>query len=183
VWIEARTKLPWAATVGPLQAQATLSLRALVTQARTTRAGHACLHQVVFDQGGWDGGDLGWLQQQGILVVVPAREIMAVTVAAQAQAAAGEGVANSRRVHPVRHGQGNPARPERLETEVVGIAGLTTDDQEGTPEHGRHANRRDLAAKPSHAVVVCPWYYRDDGHGGTPHVPDQRCRPEAAAPL
>jgi hypothetical protein len=34
-----------------------------------------------------------------------------------------------RRAHTVRHGQGNTARTERLETEVVGITGLTTYDQ------------------------------------------------------
>jgi hypothetical protein len=34
-----------------------------------------------------------------------------------------------RRAHTVRHGQGRAARTERLETAVVGIAGLTTDDQ------------------------------------------------------
>jgi hypothetical protein len=81
---------------------------------------------------------------------------------------------------PPRPGQ---PRPERLETEVVDIASLTTDDQYGTPEHGRHANRRDLAAKLSHAVVVRPWHHWDDGPGGNPRVPDPRYRPEAAAPL
>jgi Transposase DDE domain len=80
VLIEARTKIPLAATVVPIQEHETLSLRALVTQARTNLAGHTRLHKVVFDKGFLDGVDLWWLQQQGILFVVPAKENMAVTV-------------------------------------------------------------------------------------------------------
>jgi hypothetical protein len=82
---------------------------------------------------------------------------MAVTVDAQAQAATGESVAVGRRVHPVRHGQGHTAWTERQETEVAGIVGLTTDDQYGTPEHGRPHNRRDFQPNPINAVVVRQW--------------------------
>jgi hypothetical protein len=44
-----------AATVVPIQEHETLSLQALVTQARTNLAGHARLHKVVFDRGFLDG--------------------------------------------------------------------------------------------------------------------------------
>jgi hypothetical protein len=115
--------------VVPSQEHEVLSTRALVTHARTNLAGDARLHQVVFDRGFWDGVDLWWLDQHGLLFVVPAKDHMAVTIDAQAQAAAGEGVTMGRRAHTVRHGQGRAARTERLETAVVGIAGLTTDDQ------------------------------------------------------
>jgi hypothetical protein len=70
-----------------------------------------------------------WLAPQGILVVVPAKDTMAVTVDAQAHTAAGEGVTIGRRAHTVRHGHGKTAWTERLETAVAGIAGLTTADQ------------------------------------------------------
>jgi hypothetical protein len=69
--------------------------------------------------------------------VVPAKANRAGTADARAQAAAGEGLTVGRRVHTVRHGPGKGARTERLETEVVGLTGLTTDDQDGTGEHGR----------------------------------------------
>jgi len=49
----------------------------------------------------------------------------------------------------------------------VGIAGLTTYDQYGTPEPGRHANRRDFQPNPIHAVVMRQWRNRDYGPGGT----------------
>jgi hypothetical protein len=50
---------------------------------------------------------------------------------------------------------------------VVGLTGLTTDDQDGTPEHGRHHHRRDFEATPLHAVVVRQWHGWNDGPGGT----------------
>ena len=164
--IDARPKIPLAATVVPIQEPETLSRRALVKQARTNLAGHARLHQVVFDRGFLDGTALWWRDQRGLLVGVPAKENMAVTVEARAQAAAGEGVTIGRRAHTVRHGQGKTACTERLETEVVGITGLTTYDQYGTPEHARQHNRRDFAPNPINAVVVRKWHNRDYGPAG-----------------
>jgi hypothetical protein len=166
ILIDARTKIPLAAQVSPIQEHETLSLRALVTQARTNLAGHTRLHKVVCDKGFLDGVDLWWLQQQGLLFVVPAKDNRAVTVDAQAQAAAGEGITIGRRAHTMRHGQGQTAWSERLETEVVGVAALTTYDQYGTPEHGRHHHRRDFQPNPINAVVVRTWHGRDFGPGG-----------------
>ena len=129
VWIDAATKIPLAVKVVPIQEHATRSLRALVTQARTNLAGHARLHKVVFDRGVLAGTDRWWLDQHGILFVVPATADMAVTADARALAAAGDGMTVGRRVHTIRHGQGREAWSERRETEVVGLPGLTTYDQ------------------------------------------------------
>ena len=164
--IDARPKIPLAATVVPIQEPETLSRRALVKQARTNLAGHARLHQVVFDRGFLDGTALWWRDQRGLLVGVPAKENMAVTVEARAQAAAGEGVTIGRRAHTVRHGQGKTAHTERLETEVRGITGLTTDAQYGPPAHGRQPHRRDFESNPINAVVVRTWPNRDYGPAG-----------------
>jgi hypothetical protein len=166
VLIDAHTQLPLAAKVVPIQAHETLLLRALVTQARTNLAGDARLHKVVFDKGFLDGTDLWWLDQRGITFVVPAKANMAVTADARAQATAGEGITVGRRTHTVRHGHGTTAWTERLETEVVGITGLTTYDQYGTPEHARRANRRACQANPINAVVVRQWQSKDYGPGG-----------------
>jgi hypothetical protein len=78
---------------------------------------------------------------------------MAVTEDARAQATAGEEMTVGQRVHTVRHGQGSPAGTERLETAVVGITGLTTDDQHGTPEHGGHST----TARISSLMCSMPW--------------------------
>jgi hypothetical protein len=154
-----------AAKVVPIQEHEPLALRALVTQA-CTNLGPTRLPKVVLDTGFWDGVDRWGLQQQGSLLVVPAKDHRAVTVDAQAQAAAGEGIIVGRRVHTVRHGQGQTAWSARLETEGVGIAALTTYDPYGTPEHGRHHHRRDFQPNPLNAVVVRQWHGRDFGPGG-----------------
>jgi len=166
VLIDAATKIPLAVKVVPIQEHETLSLRALVTQARTNLAGHARLHKVVFDRGLLAGTDLWWLDQHGILFVVPAKADMAVTADARALAAAGDGMTVGRRVHTIRHGQGREAWSERRETDVVGLAGLTTYDQYGTPEHERQHHRRDFSPNPINAVVVRKWHGRDFGPGG-----------------
>ena len=137
VLIDARTKIPLAVTVVPIQAHEGLSRRALVTQARTNLAGYARLHKVVCDRGFLAGTDLWWLDQHGLLFVVPAKEDMAVTADARGLAAASDGFPVGCRVPTVRHRQGKAAWQERLETEVVGMAGLTSDDQSGTPAHWR----------------------------------------------
>jgi hypothetical protein len=129
VLIEAATTIPLAVKVGPIQAHETPWTRALVTHARAHLAGAARLHQVVFDRGFLDGTELWWLDQPGITVVVPAKDHMAVTADARGQAAAGAEITVGCRVHTVRHGPGREAWTERLETEVVGITGLTTYDQ------------------------------------------------------
>jgi hypothetical protein len=164
--IDAATKIPLAVKVGKIHEHEALWTRALVTQARLNLAGPTRLHKVIFDKGFLDGSTLWWLDQQGITFVVPAKTNMAVTADARAQAAAGEGSTVGRRVHTVRHGQGRRAWTERLETEVVGITGLTTYDQYGTPEQRRQANRRDFQANPLNAVVVRQWHGKDYGPGG-----------------
>jgi hypothetical protein len=166
IWIDARTQIPLAAKVVKIHDHETLWLRAVVTQARSNRAGSTRRHTVVFDKGFLDGRDLWWLDQHARPCVVPAKAKMAVTAEARAQAAAGEGTVVGRRVYTVRQGQGKTAWTERWETEVVGITRLTTYDQDGTPEDARHANRRDFQAHPIKAVVVRQWQGKDYGPGG-----------------
>ena len=91
---------------------------------------------------------------------------MAVTEDARAQATAGEEMTVGRRVHTVRHGQGSPAGTAQLETAGVGITGLTTYDQDGTPEHGHQHNRRDFEPHAINAVVVRKWNGKDYGPVG-----------------
>jgi hypothetical protein len=91
---------------------------------------------------------------------------MTVTADARALAAAGDGMTVGRRGHTSHHGQGREAWSERRETEVVGLAGLTTDDQDGTPEHERPHHRRDFSPNPIPAGVVRKWHGRDFGPGG-----------------
>jgi hypothetical protein len=48
----------------------------------------------------------------------------------------------------------------------MGITGLTTYDQEGTSEHGRHHHRRDFPPNLINAVVVGTWNGLEYGPGG-----------------
>ena len=107
------------------------------------------------------------MAQRAQLIVVPGKDHMAGTVDACAHTAAGEGITVGRRVHIVRQGKGTMAWSERVETAVMGIAGLTPDDQDGSPEHGRRRRHRDFQPHPINAVVVRQWHGRDYGPGGT----------------
>jgi hypothetical protein len=166
--IEAVTQMPVAVNVGPMQAPEARWARALGTHARLHLAGDAHLATVVFAKGFVEGTTRWWLDQPGIRLVVPAQAKMAVTAEARALAAAGEGVTVGQRVHTVRHGQGHGAWTERLATEVGGITGLTSDEPDGTEEHGRRHHRRDVEPNPIHAVGVRTWQGKDDGPGGKP---------------
>jgi hypothetical protein len=78
----------------------------------------------------------------------------------------GEGVTIGRQTNTVRHGQGGAAWTERLETEVVGITGLTTYHQYKTPGHGRRHNRCDIQPNAINAVVVRMWNAHEYGPAG-----------------
>jgi hypothetical protein len=166
LWLAAVTTSPRAVKVVQIQDHEALWTRALGTHARARLAGYARRHQVVFAKGLWAGTDLGWLAQPGLLLVVPAQDHMAVPAEAQALAAAGEGGTVGHRVHTARHGPGQGAWTERLETAVVGITGPTTSEPYGTEEHGRDHNRHDVEPTPIPAVVVRTGKGKDDGPGG-----------------
>jgi hypothetical protein len=166
VWVEARTKIPLPVQVVKSHDPEVLCRRALVMPAQATPAGATRLDQLAVDRGFWAGPELGWLDQRGITGGVPAKANMAVTADARAQGAAGEEATMGRRVHAIRHGQGRTTWAERLETEVIGIAGLTTYDQYGTVGHGHHHIRHDFQPNPINAVVVRRWNGRDYGPGG-----------------
>ena len=155
-------------TVGQLQAPAGLSRRARVTQARAKRAGEARRHQGGFDRGWWAGTDRWGLYPPGRSCGGPATEDLAVTADARGLAAASDGFPVGCRVPTVRQRQGQAAWQERRATEVVGLAGRTSDAQEGTPAPGGHRPRRDFPATPIPAGVVRKGQGQALGPGGTP---------------
>ena len=105
---DARTKLPLAVKGVPIHAPEGLSRRALVTPARTHLAGASRRHQVIFARGVWDGVARGWLDPQGLTCVGPAHDHLAVTAAARAPAAAGEGITVGRACTRGATGRGQP---------------------------------------------------------------------------
>jgi hypothetical protein len=79
------TKIPLAVKGGPSDAHEARWTRALVTRARLHLQGSARRHNVIFDQGCWDGPTRWWLDPQASTVVVPANTTMAVTADARAK--------------------------------------------------------------------------------------------------
>jgi Transposase DDE domain len=109
--IDAVTKIPLAVKVAKIHEHEALWTRAMVIQAQANLAGVARLHKVVFDKAFVAGTALWWLDQHGMIFVVPAKANMAVAADARAQAAAGADLTRGRRVQTVHHGQGRAAPP------------------------------------------------------------------------
>ncbi len=166
VLIDARSKIPLAAKVVQIQQHEVNFLRELVQQARSNLGGYATLQKLVCDKGFLDGAELWWLNGEGIIFVVPGKKDMAVVADARALAEAGQAVYLGRRSQIVRHRQGKTRWSEELETEVVGIEGLTTYDQYGPTEHAKQCHRKDFQGNSINGVVVRKWHNQDYGPGG-----------------
>lgn len=109
----------------------------------------------------------GAVHQQGVLFVVTSKAGMAVTADAQVLA---KGERGKVREQVVRHGHGKEAKEERLRTELVGIAALTSYDAYGDAEQTQFAHRRAYTAQPLNAVVVRRWNNRVPKGEGTVYL-------------
>ena len=74
----------------------------------------------------------------------------------------------------VGHGHGKKATQERLRTELVGIAALTSYDSYGEVEDTRSAHRRDYVGQPINAVVVRRWDNRVPKGRGTVYLTNEQ---------
>ena len=157
VLIEVRTRLPLALKVVRIEEYEGQWLLLLVQQAQANLGGRARITKVVIDRGYLDGADLWALHQMGLTFVVVGKAGMAVVEDAHALAQTEPAV---ERVRVVRQGHGRTATRERRRTVLVPIAGLTSYDAYGSPEHVRHKNRKDFAGEAINAVVVRLWNNR-----------------------
>lgn len=154
VLIDVPTRLPLAMKVVKIQEYEGRWLVPLLAQAQANLGTRGHISTIVIDRGYLDGEDLWQVHQQGVIFVVVGKAHMAVTQDAQALAKGERGQVRER---VIRHGHGTTAREERLRTELVGIAGLTTYDAYGDPQQTQYANRRDYQGQPINAVVVRRW--------------------------
>lgn len=166
---DVHTRLPLAMKVVKIQEYEGQWLVPLLEQAQRNLGGQGHISTIVIDRGYLDGEDLWQVHAQGVRFVIMGKSTMAVTQDAQALA---KGEKAHVRERVVRHGQGKKATEERLRTELVGIAGLTTYDQYGTAEQVKHANRRDYQGQPINAVVVHRWDNRVPATDGTVYLTD-----------
>ncbi len=167
VLIEVQTRLPLAMKVVKIQEYEGSWLIPLLEQAQRNLGEHAHIDTIVIDRGYLDGDDLWQLHQRGILFVIVGKANMAVVQDAQGLAKGERAVVRER---VISHGHGKKATQERLRTEVVGIAALTSYDSYGEAEHTRYAGRRDYVGQPINAVVVRRWENRVPKGGGTVYL-------------
>src|SRR5712692_7653625 len=167
VLIDVPTRLPLAMKVVKIQEYEGRWLVPLLAQAQANLGTRGHISTIVIDRGYLDGQDLWQVHRQGIIFVVVGKAHMAVTQDAQALAK-GERARVRERV--VRHGYGKTATEERLRTELVGIAGLTTYDAYGEPQQTQYAHRRDYQGQPINAVVVRRWDNRVPATDGTVYL-------------
>jgi hypothetical protein len=167
VLIEVQTRLPLAMKVVKIQEYEGSWLIPRLAQAQRNLGEHAHIGTVVIDRGYLDGEDLWQVHQRGIMFVIVGKANMTVVQDAQGIAQGERAVVRER---VVSHGHGKTATRQRLRTEVVGIAALTSYDSYGEAEHTKSAHRRDYVGQPINAVVVRRWENRVPKGGGTVYL-------------
>jgi DDE family transposase len=167
VLIDVQTRLPLAMKVLQIQEYEGRWLLPLLEQAQGNLGTRGHISHIVIDRGYLDGEDLWQVHQQGVIFVVVGKTNMVVTQDAQALAKRERGQVRER---VVRHGRGKTAREERLRTELVSIAGLTTYDDYGDPQQTQYAHRRDYQGQVINAVVVRRWDNRVPTGEGTVYL-------------
>jgi hypothetical protein len=167
VLIEVQTRLPLAMKLVKIQDYEGSWLIPLLEQAQRNVGEDAQIGTVVIDRGYLDGEDLWRVHQKGILFVIVGKANMAVVQDAQGLAKGERAVVRER---VVGRGHGKKATQQRLRTELVGIAALTSYDHYGQSEQTQHAHRRDYIGQPLNAVVVRRWENREPKTGGTVYL-------------
>jgi Transposase DDE domain len=167
VLIEVHTRLPLAMKVVKIQDYEGRWLIPLLEQAQRNLGEQAHIDTIVIDRGYLDGDDLWQVHQKGLRFVIVGKANMTVVQDAQGIAKGERAVVRER---VVSHGHGKKATQQRLRTEVVGIAALTSYDSYGEAEHTQAAYRRDYVGHPINAVVVRRWDNRVPKGGGTVYL-------------
>jgi Transposase DDE domain len=167
VLIEVQTRLPLAMKVVKIQDYEGRWLLPLLEQAQRNLGEQAHIDTIVIDRGYLDGEDLWRVHQKGLRFVIVGKSNMTVVQDAQGIA---QGERAKVRERVVGHGHGTKATQQRLRTELVGIAALTSYDSYGEAEHTQSAHRRDYVGHPINAVVVRRWENRVPKGGGTVYL-------------
>src|SRR2546421_10124625 len=148
VLIEVQTRLPLALKLVKIQEYEGSWLIPLLSQAQRNLGEQAHIETIVIDRGYLDGEDLWRVHQKGIIFVIVGQANMTVVQDAQGLAKGERAVVRER---VVGHGHGNKATQQRLRTEVVGIAALTSYDSYGETAQTQSAQRRDYVGQPINA--------------------------------
>ncbi len=167
VLIEVQTRLPLAMKVVKIQDYEGSWLIPLLEQAQRNLGEQAHMDTIVIERGYLDGDDVWRVHHKGLRFVIVGKANMTVVQDAQGIAHGERAVVRER---VVSHGHGKKATQERLRTELVGIAALTSYESYGEAEHTQSAHRRDYVGQPINAVVVRRWENRVPKGGGTVYL-------------
>lgn len=168
VWLvwEAQSKVPLALAIDGINVADNAHAYAVLKQAQANVTGYATIRSVALDRGFLDGKLLSRIDDDGIVVYIPAKSDFTITKEARgiARRAAGamargrslEGCVYRKRQQTVTHGAGKHATTETLTTTVVGIAELPCDwwRAEGCDSK---ANSKRFQPKRLRATVVLRW--------------------------
>ena len=159
------SQLPIAVKVGKIHRHDSKFTHSLVQQGQDNLKGASKITKILADRGFIDGRLMWRLNRDGITFVCPAKKNMNVYTDAQALASHDEGPVQTRK-RQVAHGHGKNKTIEVLETEAIGISGLTSWDQYNDPSLAVSQNKKDYTPFPINAVVVRKWDNEDFGPGG-----------------
>jgi hypothetical protein len=168
IWVvwEAQAKVPLAIAIDDINAPDNLHAYAVLQQAKANVEGYATIRSVALDRGFLDGKLLWAIEQDGILIYIPAKSTMHITrdareIARRAEAEAKrgrtlDGCLVSERHETRTRGAGKNARQETLTTTLVGVTDLPCDwwNEEGSTSK---ANAKSFEPKRLHATVVLRW--------------------------
>lgn len=168
IWVvwEAQSKVPLALIIDGINEPDNKHALAVIRMARENVKGYATIRSVALDRGFIDGKLLSQIDQDGILVYIPAKSNMNITrdareIARRAAAANALGQTTPgclyRERHQTRvHGAGKNATQEILTTTLVGIQDLPCDwwTADGLTSE---SNSKSFEPKLLHAVVVLRW--------------------------
>lgn len=162
-------KIPVAAKVIEIQEHEGNYFFELLDSAQKNLAGGGVqILGVVIDRGYLDGKDLWAIKQRGLHFVIPAKSGMAVREDAKSIAAMSQSCRRwpATRKEKLMRGIGKKAHPVELETELVGVVGLTTYAQYGDENWCLQGNKKRGRYHPINAVVVKKWRGKDFGEKG-----------------
>jgi len=168
LWIvfEPVSKIPLALAIDGINVADNAHAYAVLAQARRNVAGYAVIRSVALDRGFLDGDLLARIDQDTVVVYIPAKATLTITVDAReiarraaALAAQGEALASctyKERIDRVTHGAGKNTTVEERTTTVVRIRDLPCDWwQPGGSTSAANAKR--FEPKRVNATVVLRW--------------------------
>jgi len=166
IWVvwDPQSKLPLAMRFSTIDVHDTQRAKEVVQQAIANLEGHAKITTLACDRGFLDGPFLWWLDQNGVIFLIPAKSNMVVYQEALDLTAGG-----IRQTRNTTRSEGFGKNKHSLTDfwDVVGITGLTCAGFYGPLGSGSHENRVDFVPNPINAVVVLDDPYRKNN----PNVP------------